>query len=109
MPDHHPKAFPSNLASFAVSGGGGGGPGGGGGGGPGGGPGGLPPGGLPPPEPIPTQGCSSNGVRDTGAMPGPGLGNPQDQIDYDDSFFSFVGCRCNSGYDNVYTIDTTGS
>ncbi|KAA6421082.1 MAG: serine threonine kinase [Trebouxia sp. A1-2] len=29
-------------------------------------------------------------------------------LSYDFGLFSYVGCRCNAGYDNIYTVDGTG-
>lgn len=55
------------------------------------------------------QGCPADGFQDMGATPGPGLGRPPSQVDIDDSFYSFVGCRCEAGYDNVYTVDNAGT
>lgn len=37
-----------------------------------------------------------------------GLGRDDIILDYDQSFVSFVGCRCLPGYDNVYTFDAEG-
>ncbi|KAL3134262.1 hypothetical protein ABBQ38_006526 [Trebouxia sp. C0009 RCD-2024] len=37
-----------------------------------------------------------------------GLGRDDVTIVYDQSFFSYVGCRCSSGYDNVYIFDDAG-
>lgn len=37
-----------------------------------------------------------------------GLGRDDVTLVYDPSFFSYAGCRCISGYDNVYTFDETG-
>lgn len=60
------------------------------------------------PDPLPAQGCPVDGFQELGIPPSPSLGREQNQIDYDDSFYSFVGCRCEPGYDNVYTVDATG-
>lgn len=38
-----------------------------------------------------------------------GLGRDDVTIDYDKSLFSYVGCRCQSGYDNIYTFDEAGT
>jgi len=29
-------------------------------------------------------------------------------LGYDFGLFSYAGCRCNAGYDNIYTVDDTG-
>ncbi len=30
-------------------------------------------------------------------------------LSYDFGLFSYAGCRCNAGYDNIYTVDDTGN
>ena len=37
-----------------------------------------------------------------------GLGRDDVTLEYDEGLFSFVGCRCMIGYDNVYRFDATG-
>ena len=29
-------------------------------------------------------------------------------LNYDFALFSYVGCRCNAGYDNIYSVDSQG-
>ena len=38
-----------------------------------------------------------------------GLGIDDVHIDYDDGLYSYAGCRCAAGYDNIYTFDETGN
>ena len=38
-----------------------------------------------------------------------GLGPDDVHIDYDSDFFSYVGCRCMAGYDNIYVFDSEGN
>ena len=37
-----------------------------------------------------------------------GLGTDDVRLDYDPSLFSFAGCRCDTGFDNVYHFDADG-
>ena len=86
-----------------------GGPGGVGPGGPGGGgPGrdGPPPRG-PPPQ-FEAFGCSDEGFKATSNLMKQGFSTAVTTMGYDESLFSFVGCRCDAGYDNIYTISETG-
>lgn len=56
------------------------------------------------------QACESDGpTSGTAFSIDGGLGRDDVTIDYDSSFFSFVGCRCTTGYDNVYTVDAEGA
>ena len=83
---------------------GGGGPGGPGGGGPGRG--GQPPRG--PPPHFEAFGCSDEGFKTTSNLMKQGFSTAVTTTGYDESLFSFVGCRCAVGYDNIYTIGATG-
>lgn len=69
-------------------------------------------GGLPgprgPPPRFEAVGCSDDGFRTTGQLKKQGLSAAVSVMGYDEGLFSFVGCRCNAGYDNVYTISKTG-
>ena len=91
---------------------GGGGPGGPGGGGPGGPGGGWPGRSGPPPRGPPPLfeafGCSGEGFKRTSNLMKQGFSTAVTTMGYDASLFSFVGCRCNAGYDNIYTIGETG-
>ena len=44
-----------------------------------------------------------------GQLPSQGLSTADSAMGYDEDLFSFVGCRCIAGYDNVYTISETGA
>ena len=48
-------------------------------------------------------------VTDTSIAVGGGLGRNDSNLVYDLSFFSYAGCRCISGYQNVYTFDAKGT
>ena len=74
----------------------------------GGGPGGGPPGPRGPPPRFEAIGCSDDRFRTTGQLKKQGLSAAVSVMGYDEGLFSFVGCRCNAGYDNVYTISKTG-
>ena len=37
-----------------------------------------------------------------------GLGRNDVTLDYDKALYSYAGCRCIDGYDNVYTFEATG-
>lgn len=37
-----------------------------------------------------------------------GLGRDDVEMAYDNALFSYAGCRCISGYDNIYTFDASG-
>lgn len=80
-------------------------PGGAGPGGPGGS-GGPPP--RAPPANFEAFGCSDEGFKVTGKLMKQGFSTAVPEMGYDERLFSFVGCRCNAGYDNVYTIGPTG-
>ena len=77
----------------------------GGSGGPGG-PGGPPPRG--PPPNFEAFGCSDEGFKLTGQLMQQGFSTAVPQMGYNEGLFSFVGCRCDAGYDNVYSIDSSG-
>ena len=83
----------------------GGSPGGLGGGGPRG-PGRPPPWG-PPPQ-FEAFGCSADGFTMTGKLNKQGFHAAVSMAGYDQGLFSFVGCRCDPGYDNIYLIGETG-
>ena len=89
-----------------------GGPGGPNGVDPGGSGGGGPAWGAPPPRGTPPQfeafGCSGGGFKSTSNLMKQGFSTAVTTMGYDESLFSFVGCRCNAGYDNIYTISETG-
>ena len=70
------------------------------------GPGPGPPG--PPPGSFDAVGCSDAGYKVTGELINQGLSTAVAQLSYDNSLFSYVGCRCAPGYDNVYSVDATG-
>ena len=46
---------------------------------------------------------------DSADTDGGGLGRHDVTLDYDNNFYSYAGCRCISGYDNVYIFDTRGT
>ena len=100
---------PPVLGLTASIGGGPGGPGGGGPEGPGGGGPGRsgPPFRGPPPQ-FEALGCSDQGFRSTSDLMNQGFNRAVATTGYDESLFSFVGCRCDAGYNNIYTIGETG-
>ncbi len=53
-------------------------------------------------------GCSGGGYLMTGGLVNQGLSTAVTQAGYDNSLFSYAGCRCNAGYDNVYNLSDTG-
>ena len=59
--------------------------------------------------PSQAEACGTDGSSDDDsfAVDG-GLGRDDVTIDYDQTLFSYVGCRCSQGFDNVYTFDDTG-
>ena len=60
--------------------------------------------------PTAETGCNTDGpLSDDSFSVDGGLGRDDVTIDYDQSLFSYVGCRCASGYDNIYTFDATGN
>lgn len=68
--------------------------------------------GRPPPRGPPPNfeafGCSDDGFKVTGQLLKQGFSTAVPQMGYDEGLFSYVGCRCNDGYDNIYSIDSTG-
>lgn len=60
--------------------------------------------------PTTSSSCAySDRKSDNSVAAGGGLGRNDTTLVYDLSFFSFAGCRCISGYDNVYTFDASGT
>ena len=56
----------------------------------------------------PSTGCSRQGPDTTDDPTEQALGSAVGQSAYDKGLFSYVGCRCNRGFDNVYTLAETG-
>ena len=54
------------------------------------------------------MGCSEGPPGMTGGLVSQGLSPAVLHTGYDNSIFSYVGCRCNAGYDNIYTLNNTG-
>ena len=52
--------------------------------------------------------CSVDSLGMTGGLVNQGLSSAVIHMGYDYSLFSYVGCRCNAGYDNVYSLNATG-
>ncbi len=55
-----------------------------------------------------TTGCSESSSGITESLVSQGLSPAVLTTGYDNSIFSYVGCRCNAGYDNIYTLNSTG-
>ncbi len=53
-------------------------------------------------------GCSDSSSGITGSLISQGLSPSVLTTGYDNSIFSYVGCRCNAGYNNIYTLKDTG-
>ena len=56
-----------------------------------------------------TSACPSGDTASTSQTSG--QGNPSAlhaSLDYDNGLFSFVGCRCDAEYDNMYAVDDQG-
>ena len=51
--------------------------------------------------------CEGSTTDNSFAVNG-GLGRKDVVLDYDQALYSYVGCRCTSGYDNVYLLDASG-
>jgi len=62
----------------------------------------------PPPSISEAMGCSEGPPGMTGGLVSQGLSPAVLHTGYDNSIFSYVGCRCNAGYDNIYTLNNTG-
>ncbi len=62
-----------------------------------------------PPGASEAMGCSESSSGVTGNLVSPGLSPAVLNTGYDNSIFSYVGCRCNAGYDNIYTLNDTGT
>ena len=62
-----------------------------------------------PPGTSKAIGCSEGSPRMTGSLVSQGLSQAVMNTGYDNSIFSYVGCRCNAGYDNIYTLNDTGT
>lgn len=60
------------------------------------------------PGPFEAVGCNEGVLGQAGNAASRGLATATPQMGYDISLFSYVGCRCNAGYDNVYTLTDTG-
>ena len=59
---------------------------------------------------IDISSCALGGPSaDTSYSVDGGLGRDDVVIDYNNNFYSYAGCRCLPGFDNVYTFDATGS
>ncbi len=54
------------------------------------------------------MGCSDSSSGVTGSLVSQGLSSAVLTTGYDNSIFSYVGCRCNAGYDNIYSLNDTG-
>ena len=52
--------------------------------------------------------CSVDSLGASGGLVNQGLSSAVIHMGYDYSLFSYVGCRCNAGYDNVYSLNATG-
>ena len=56
-----------------------------------------------------TNACPSDNTGNTAQTSGqPSPGADHASLGYDFGLFSFVGCRCDAGYDNMYTVDVQG-
>lgn len=64
--------------------------------------------GGPPPGMFAAEGCSEGGFKLTGKLANQGLNTAVPQLSYDNALFSYVGCRCAAGYDNVYNLEPSG-
>lgn len=59
--------------------------------------------------PSQAEACGTDGSsHDDSFADDSGLGRDDVTIDYDQTLFSYVGCRCSEGFDNVYTFDDMG-
>lgn len=59
--------------------------------------------------PSSAEGCESDGPNsDTSYSVDGGLGRDDVILTVDNEFFSYAGCRCSAGYDNIYDFDGTG-
>lgn len=55
-------------------------------------------------------GCGFGGAQvDVSYSVDGGLGRDDVTLAYNPGFYSYAGCRCSSGYDNIYTFDQAGS
>ena len=59
--------------------------------------------------PSTKEGCESDGPSsDTSYAVDGGLGRDDVILAVDNDFFSYAGCRCSAGYDNIYDFDGRG-
>ena len=59
--------------------------------------------------PSSSNDCSRDGATlDVSQLNDGGLGRDDVFMDWDMGLFSFAGCRCTAGYDNVYYLDAGG-